>query len=54
MTPPEIMFAQKIRLVFNNLILHKKKVEHTVKKKKKQEVNFTKWVKKILPNVSDG
>ena len=32
MTPAEIMFAQKIRPVFNKLIPNKKKVDHTVQK----------------------
>ena len=33
MTPAEIMFVQKIRLVFDKLIPNKKKVKHKVQKK---------------------
>ena len=52
MTQPEIMFAQKIRLVFDKLILNKKNVKHMVQKtgNKFYEVG----AKVFLSNVSDG
>ena len=49
-TLEEIEFAQEIRSVFDKLIPKKEKVEH---KMHKLEINFTKWVKMILPNVLD-